>query len=276
MLIKRWVPESEQDILWEHTRRIRSSRLRSGLDSDIKREGRRSDSTLKPSIPVYDTVSSSRTTIVSDAKESWGRRDRMGYTARPQNSPADTLPVIAFQPGQPPLVPISPTYQPNTLLPEGWISHFDESTARPYYIHVPTQAVQWEFPTFLSILPPSQAVFQPAYGSDYGEGAIADERTRMDPRKDPVEDEIEAMRQRLRERQQREYSSAQQLPSWAVPPNRRELPAASDSSKAMPIPTLTDEVVEDVVRARPNVPNARDERRISKASKSSGRRAKKS
>lgn len=31
-------------------------------------------------------------------------------------------------------------------LPEGWISHLDPNSGRYYYIHVPTQATQWEFP----------------------------------------------------------------------------------------------------------------------------------
>ncbi|RKF65229.1 Uncharacterized protein GcC1_124002 [Golovinomyces cichoracearum] len=33
------------------------------------------------------------------------------------------------------------------LLPEGWISHLDPNSGQYYYIHLPTQATQWEFPT---------------------------------------------------------------------------------------------------------------------------------
>ncbi|RDW63999.1 hypothetical protein BP5796_10501 [Coleophoma crateriformis] len=37
--------------------------------------------------------------------------------------------------------PISPP-----PLPEGWISHLDQNSGQYYYIHLPTQATQWEFP----------------------------------------------------------------------------------------------------------------------------------
>jgi hypothetical protein len=32
-------------------------------------------------------------------------------------------------------------------LPEGWIAHLDPSSGQYYYIHLPTQSTQWEFPT---------------------------------------------------------------------------------------------------------------------------------
>jgi len=31
-------------------------------------------------------------------------------------------------------------------LPEGWIAHLDQTSGQYYYIHLPTQATQWEFP----------------------------------------------------------------------------------------------------------------------------------
>lgn len=31
-------------------------------------------------------------------------------------------------------------------LPEGWIAHLDQSSGQYYYIHLPTQSTQWEFP----------------------------------------------------------------------------------------------------------------------------------
>lgn len=31
-------------------------------------------------------------------------------------------------------------------LPEGWIAHLDQNSGQYYYIHLPTQATQWEFP----------------------------------------------------------------------------------------------------------------------------------
>lgn len=32
------------------------------------------------------------------------------------------------------------------LLPEGWIAHLDQNSGQYYYIHLPTQSTQWEFP----------------------------------------------------------------------------------------------------------------------------------
>ncbi|KAF5007429.1 hypothetical protein F66182_15736, partial [Fusarium sp. NRRL 66182] len=31
-------------------------------------------------------------------------------------------------------------------LPEGWIAHLDSNSGQYYYIHLPTQSTQWEFP----------------------------------------------------------------------------------------------------------------------------------
>ncbi|KAF2863521.1 hypothetical protein K470DRAFT_297900 [Piedraia hortae CBS 480.64] len=43
--------------------------------------------------------------------------------------------------GPPTAVPISPP-----PLPEGWIAHIDSNSGQYYYIHLPTQSTQWEFP----------------------------------------------------------------------------------------------------------------------------------
>ncbi|KAJ8612021.1 hypothetical protein MRB53_037664 [Persea americana] len=39
-----------------------------------------------------------------------------------------------------------PTQTSPPPLPEGWISHLDQGTGHYYYIHLPTQSTQWEFP----------------------------------------------------------------------------------------------------------------------------------
>jgi hypothetical protein len=39
---------------------------------------------------------------------------------------------------------VGPTSPPP--LPEGWIAHLDQNSGQYYYIHLPTQATQWEFP----------------------------------------------------------------------------------------------------------------------------------
>nr|POE63385.1 uncharacterized protein CFP56_04288 [Quercus suber] len=46
-------------------------------------------------------------------------------------------------------------------LPEGWIAHLDSSSGQYYYIHLPTQSTQWEFPkgpTPLSLQEPTSPV----------------------------------------------------------------------------------------------------------------------
>lgn len=46
-----------------------------------------------------------------------------------------------FSPPPPALAALSPP-----PLPEGWISHLDPNSGQYYYIHLPTQSTQWEFP----------------------------------------------------------------------------------------------------------------------------------
>ena len=51
-----------------------------------------------------------------------------------QQSSMPTITTTSGTPAQPP------------PLPEGWISHLDQSSGQYYYIHLPTQSTQWEFP----------------------------------------------------------------------------------------------------------------------------------
>jgi len=60
-------------------------------------------------------------------------------------------------------------------LPEGWIAHLDQNSGHYYYIHLPTQSTQWEFPkgpTPLNLQEPmsptgtvTQSITSPVYGS---------------------------------------------------------------------------------------------------------------
>ncbi|KAF8860183.1 hypothetical protein BDZ45DRAFT_800978 [Acephala macrosclerotiorum] len=60
-------------------------------------------------------------------------------------------------------------------LPEGWIAHLDQTSGQYYYIHLPTQATQWEFPKGptplnldVPLLPPStygNPLASPAYST---------------------------------------------------------------------------------------------------------------
>jgi len=47
---------------------------------------------------------------------------------------------------QKPITPPATVRATPPPLPEGWISHLDPSSGHYYYIHLPTQSTQWEFP----------------------------------------------------------------------------------------------------------------------------------
>lgn len=165
-------------MLWAHTRRIRSSdntsrhddirrvkdyrgqnpghtpgggvnisALVQGLSlaewaakpSGIQRENRRSDSDQKPKV-------ASKITSV--------------FEERPSANfpPAPAQQSLAYDPA---------SDRPAETLPADWIAHRDATTGNFYYIHLPTQAVQWEFPASGSM--PSQSSLAPIYhyGSEY-------------------------------------------------------------------------------------------------------------
>lgn len=50
-------------------------------------------------------------------------------------------------------------------LPEGWISHLDPNSGQYYYIHLPTQSTQWEFPKGPTPLNLSEVPMSPAGGN---------------------------------------------------------------------------------------------------------------
>ena len=55
-------------------------------------------------------------------------------TPQPQQINVSPAPAPAAGPASPP------------PLPEGWIAHLDQNSGQYYYIHLPTQSTQWEFP----------------------------------------------------------------------------------------------------------------------------------
>ncbi|KAF7673962.1 hypothetical protein GT037_007728 [Alternaria burnsii] len=81
---------------------------------------------------------------------------------RPQPGPSQPATVVAPTPTQnqfpPQIQTAQPTHTPSPApgpgpgpaspppLPEGWIAHLDPSSGQYYYIHLPTQSTQWEFP----------------------------------------------------------------------------------------------------------------------------------
>ncbi|KAI9824337.1 MAG: hypothetical protein M1826_007359 [Phylliscum demangeonii] len=57
-------------------------------------------------------------------------------------------------------------------LPEGWMAHLDQNSGQYYYIHIPTQSTQWEFPTRPTPLNPSIEPTSPTL-STYGNRPLA-------------------------------------------------------------------------------------------------------
>jgi hypothetical protein len=183
-LVKRQIPEHEREALWEHTRRIRSSKV--PARSDNVRRGR-----------GYQSLSASYSSseYETDSEGKWvhvRRRVRRDPRKRGKNSRRDSqkdlvtindelrkvapvaTPPAVFPPtpatgsvASPDFLAHNPAiYQPGVALqplPEGWISHMDEATGNSYYIHLPTETVQWEFPVLGSAPEPSQSLLPPSY-----------------------------------------------------------------------------------------------------------------
>ena len=62
------------------------------------------------------------------------------HSAQPATQP------ILQQPAKTSPAPTGPGPSSPPPLPEGWIAHLDPSSGQYYYIHLPTQSTQWEFP----------------------------------------------------------------------------------------------------------------------------------
>lgn len=96
-------------------------------------------------------------------------RIQAGTTTSPEQASVSQQPTVSVSPA-PAQGPASPP-----PLPEGWIAHLDPKSGQYYYIHLPTQSTQWEFPkgptplnldgpmsptgTFMNIASPSVASF---------------------------------------------------------------------------------------------------------------------
>ena len=92
---------------------------------------------------------------------------RPGASPEPgQGQPASTAEVAGPVAVAPDAGPASPP-----PLPEGWIAHLDQNSGQYYYIHLPTQSTQWEFPkgpTPLNLNEPSSPT-----ASNYGAHSLA-------------------------------------------------------------------------------------------------------
>ena len=70
------------------------------------------------------------------------RQNQPGQTPQPASQPVEQHPPASVASPAPSNVP--PASPPP--LPEGWIAHLDPNSGQYYYIHLPTQSTQWEFP----------------------------------------------------------------------------------------------------------------------------------
>lgn len=79
--------------------------------------------------------------------------DQRPSTQSPQNGMQNGQQVVLQQQQQQQQPLVSPSPAPSGMppaspppLPEGWIAHLDSNSGQYYYIHLPTQSTQWEFP----------------------------------------------------------------------------------------------------------------------------------
>lgn len=94
---------------------------------------------------------------------------------RQPNGPSSLTGPVGSQPipqqlAKPAPLPIGAGPASPPPLPEGWIAHIDPNSGEYYYIHLPTQSTQWEFPkgpTPLNLLEPMSPAVS-VYGGNYG------------------------------------------------------------------------------------------------------------
>lgn len=73
-------------------------------------------------------------------------RPESSASQRPQQAQAASQPVQQFAVTPATTVPPGAGPASPPPLPEGWIAHLDPNSGQYYYIHLPTQSTQWEFP----------------------------------------------------------------------------------------------------------------------------------
>ncbi|KAK5990405.1 hypothetical protein PT974_08673 [Cladobotryum mycophilum] len=81
---------------------------------------------------------------------------------RPEQPVAQTPQIVSVPPNLQAAGPASPP-----PLPEGWIAHLDQNSGQYYYIHLASQATQWEFPKGPNPIQHDQAPLSPT-ASTYG------------------------------------------------------------------------------------------------------------
>ncbi|TAQ84840.1 hypothetical protein B7494_g6835 [Chlorociboria aeruginascens] len=122
--------------------------------------------------PVTTTIAASRPTIAAPLASpalqhpghpAFANDPRESMTSPQPNT--QTPPVQQVTSNASPFQNTGPTSPPP--LPEGWIAHLDQNSGQYYYIHLPTQATQWEFPKGPTPLNHDAAPLSPAL-STYG------------------------------------------------------------------------------------------------------------
>lgn len=116
----------------------------------------------KPSIQAATAASSSAgTAMLSPALQHPGH-PAFANDPRPEQS---VMPQQNIASPEPQTIGPGPASPPP--LPEGWIAHLDQNSGQYYYIHLASQATQWEFPKGPNPIQPEQTPLSPT-ASTYG------------------------------------------------------------------------------------------------------------
>lgn len=105
--------------------------------------------------PVAEYGSASAVTVASagvtaeqqnQGHPAFANDPRQQNQSGPSQQTAQPIAQSAAQATKPSPVPVGPGPASPPPLPEGWIAHLDPNSGQYYYIHLPTQSTQWEFP----------------------------------------------------------------------------------------------------------------------------------
>jgi hypothetical protein len=131
---------------------------------------------IQTSIPPVSAASTSMPSAASTVPSSAQTHPAFANDARSQSISAqpslrNDLPVqqhATFNVQSPSPGPAGPTPASPPPLPEGWIAHLDPNSGQYYYIHLPTQSTQWEFPKGPTPLNMNEAPLSPVGAGGFG------------------------------------------------------------------------------------------------------------
>lgn len=121
----------------------------------------------QPQPQQQQAVASATNASVDPKKQSSAANAALQHPGHPAfaNDPRPQASAQAAQAVSPPNIGAGPASPPP--LPEGWIAHLDQNSGQYYYIHLATQATQWEFPKGPNPISHEQAPLSPT-ASTYG------------------------------------------------------------------------------------------------------------